>query len=100
MESFELLGRSSNDEAQVQYSRIEYRPTVGSPFYSGADRQRGRMKMSSKRGSACVTWATLVARSPRSQENELLTVLIGVNGELKFSCEDSCSSSGEMLSYC
>ena len=53
--------------------------------------------MLSKRKSACVTWATLVARSPRSQENELLTVLIGVNGELKFSCEDSCSSSGEML---
>jgi hypothetical protein len=55
------------------------------------------MKMSSKRESACVTWAVIVARSPRSQGNELLTVLIGVNGEIKCSCEDSCSSSGEML---
>jgi hypothetical protein len=102
MESFELLV----DQAMMKRkcNRIEYRPTVGSPFYPRADKQRERMKMSSKRESACVTWAAIAARSPRSQENELLTVLIGVNGEVKCSCEDpcedSCSSSGEILSYC
>ena len=61
MESFELLV----DQAMMKRksNRIEYQPTVGSTCYSGADRQRETMKMSSKRESACVTWTVLVARS-------------------------------------
>jgi hypothetical protein len=55
------------------------------------------MKMSSKREGACVTWTVLVGDHTSSQGNELLTVLIGDNSEIKCSCEDSGSSSGEML---
>jgi hypothetical protein len=65
MESFELLV----DQAMMKRksSRIEYRPTVGSPCYSGADRQRKNEDVVKTRGCLCdldgISWRShLVAR--------------------------------------
>ena len=95
MESFELLV----DQVMMKrkFNRIEYQPPYALRSIPEADRRRERMKMSSKRECLCDLGDISREITPRSQGNELLSVLIGVKSEIKCSCEDSCSSSGEML---